>query len=108
MKNLHYKKEMKYLKAVANYFNENGYEAEEPKTRHRDILDVWGLEGKRKCFEELYVFIYEHRGYLIGHWHCNDHDGIELVMDHDGDLIRPWEIGCLLDGLKPLKKVKRK
>jgi hypothetical protein len=108
MKNLHYKKEMKYLKAVANYFNENGYHAEEPNTKHRDLLDVWGFVNKRRCFEELYVFIYEHRGYLIGCWRGIDEESVELVMDYDGNLIRPWEISNLLGGLKPLRKVKRK
>ena len=44
----HYKTEMKYLNAVADLITSWGYEVEEPTTKNRDLLDVWGkIKGKK-------------------------------------------------------------
>lgn len=44
---LHWKQEMKYLNAIADYLTELGYAVTEPDSKHRDLLDVWGtLFGK--------------------------------------------------------------
>lgn len=105
---LHYTQEMKYLRAVADYLIEQGYEVEEPKTKHRDLLDVWGVFKGKKCFQEIYCTIYPQRDGIHGVWYQGDNESVEMFMNADGVLQHMDCFSCILDGLKPMPKKSRK
>lgn len=58
MRPLHWKRRLKYLRAVADHLVECGYSVNEP-AHDDDYLDVWGKIGKQKCFVTIYVTMYE-------------------------------------------------
>lgn len=106
MKRLHYKQEMKYLNAVAEYLTELGYEVIEPNPKHRDLLDVYGTFNGRRCFVEIYVTMWACDHGINGVWNQGEHDGIEMYMDNDPlyGLDTREHLPHILDGLKPMKR----
>lgn len=114
----HYKTEMKYLNAVADFITGHGYNVDAPTTKSRDLLDVWGMVGKKKCFLEIYVSgIYAPKpsgnfmgGGISGVWSVGDDedDGcIEVYMDHDGRFFAhdsSYLIGALSHIIKPIRE----
>ncbi len=106
---LHWKQEMKYLNAVANYLTSLGYKVNEPDSKNRDFLDVWGSLKGRKCFEEIYVTMYKCGNGINGIWHQGNHDGIEVYLDPHPlyGLDTRNDLTIILDGLKPIQKKKR-
>lgn len=108
---LHYKQEMKYLNAVADYLISLGYQVEQPDSKNRDLLDVWGTVNGKKCFLEIYVTIYtvpEWNGSINGIWHQGEHEGVEMFLSSDPNygLDTRNYLEQILDGLKPFKKGK--
>jgi hypothetical protein len=99
---LHYKKEMQYLNAVADYLTSLGYEVEKPTTEHRDLLDVWGICDGRKCFIEIYVTIHECNAGLVGYWMQGDNEPEEAFLHSEHGLDTRFLPLCILDNLKPL------
>lgn len=107
MEKLHYMQEMKYLRAVADHLIAMGYEVEEPSTKHRDLLDVWGTFKGKRCFIEIYVTIHPCHGGIHGIWHQGEHEGVEIFLHPEFGLQTSDYIGSILDGLKPFKKKKK-
>lgn len=116
---LHYKQEMKYLNAIADHLIEIGYEVEEPDTKYRDLLDVWGTWNGKKCYLEIYVDMYPIRNGgskrslngIGGIWSQGDHEPVEVHLydKYYDDKLYLYEIDDLviiLDKLKPFKKRK--
>ena len=103
---MHYKTEMKYLNAVAEYLTEMGYDVEAPSSKHRDLLDVWGTLNGRKCFQEIYVTMWPCDGGVNGVWHQGEHD-VEVFLNEFNELDTNG-MTVVLDGLKPLRKIKRR
>lgn len=109
---LHYKQEMKYLNAVAEYLVSLGYHVEAPDTKHRDLLDVWGTYKGKRCYCEIYVTIYasepegNHMGGISGIWSQGDNEPEELFLSNDetAGLDTRFAPMHILDGLKPFKK----
>lgn len=99
---MHYIKEIKYLNRIADYFQSQGYEVESPSIRHRDLLDVWGYNGKRKCFTEIYVTIYECNNGINGIWTCDD-ESVEVFLNCNDNLIGESGLISILGTLKPCK-----
>lgn len=109
MKQLHYKQEMKYLNAVADYLIELGYGVVQPTTDYRESLTVWGMYKNTKCHLEISVSMYACHNGINGVWHQGEHDGIELFLDllpNGYGLDTRNDIEILFDGLKPFKKGK--
>lgn len=110
MKKLHYKQEIKYLNAVADYLIELGYQVETPNSKHRDLLDVWGIFNGKQCFQEIYVTMWPCNNGINGVWNQGEHEGIELYLDNDPiyGLDTREHLPHILNGLKPFKKGKKK
>lgn len=106
MKKLHYKQEMKYLNAVADYLTELGYAVEEPDSKHRNLLDVWGKIQGRKCFQEIYVQMWACGNGINGVWYQGDHEPIEIYLDPEYGLDDRNDITIILEDLVPLKRKK--
>lgn len=106
-KRIHWKQEMKYLNALAEYIQSLGYEVEEPSTKHRDILDVWGKIGSKKCFVELYITIYKTDHGIIGYI-TNGDESEEAYLDltFGYGLDTRFLPLYALENLKPLNKRK--
>ena len=100
---LHYTQEMRYLRAVADYLISCGYDVEEPSTKHRNLLDVWGTVKGKRVFQEIYCTIYPCDNGINGVWDNGDNDCIEIFLDSDGDLQSTECLTVTLEGLKPLR-----
>jgi len=103
---IHYKTEMKYLNAVADYIISMGYDVEQPTTKHRDLLDVWGIHKGKKCYIEIYVTIHKLDNGIIGYWMQGDNENEEAFLSENSTYgldtrFLPLHI---LDNLKPLRK----
>lgn len=112
MDKLHYKQRLKYLNAVANYLIGLGYHVEKPH-HDDDYLNVWGTVKRRRCFQQIDVFMYECRngyGGINGVWHQGDHDGVEVFYSNNPDygLDTRECLEQILDDLKPFKRGKMK
>lgn len=118
---LHWKQEMKYLNAVADLLTNMGYQVVEPDPKYRDLLDVWGMIGGRRCYMEIYVSMWriENGGSqsnitgVGGIWSQGEHDPVEVHLyeqSYDGKPIiyEVDNIGIILEDLKPFKKGKRR
>ncbi len=109
------KGKLKYLKAVADYFIEQGYGVEAPKSSD-DCLDVWGFlvpHGKRRrkqCFQEIYLSsqVFDCGNYFYACWNCGDNDA-EVTYRLDYKEVHSYDnFEGLLEGLEPLKRKAKK
>ena len=109
MKKLHYKQEMQYLNAVAEYIQSLGYEVKKPSTNNRDLLDVWGMFKGKKCFVEIYVTIHRVNNGIMGYWMQGENESEECYLDttFEYDLDTRFLPLNILDGLKPLNRSKK-
>jgi hypothetical protein len=118
---LHWKQEMQYLNGVADLLIAMGYHVEEPDTKYREWLDVWGTVDGRKCYQEIYVTMYpivdggvnKNITGVGGIWHQGENEPVEVHLyeqSYDGKpvIYEVDDIGLILDGLRPFKKGKRK
>jgi hypothetical protein len=108
MKQMHYKKRLKYLNAVADHLISLGYQVNEP-THDHDLLDVWGTIKGRKCYIEIYVTMYECDSGINGIWHYDDNEGTEMFLSNEPlyGLDTRWCISCYFpDDFKSFKKGK--
>jgi hypothetical protein len=107
------KNKLKFMNAIADALTAAGFEVEQPRA-DCDYLDVWGYESlpgrkrRRKCFEEINGFIYEHNGHMCSYWSTNqtydaEDDDIEVLESRNDSLTG---IGSLIAHLsvQPLKR----